>query len=410
MLLEDTEHVSAAGNRLLSFRKFLSRGKIVSSATMFFATALFISAEMSSYGQEQPTWSPRAISAGLAAVEKPTIDEGFGFAPTNVNSEKPSTEAPPGMLWIPGGVFSMGGGSDAASMCAGVDVMADARPIHRVYVDGFWMDATEVTNEQFEKFVTATGYVTIAERQPKAEDFPGAPHEALVPGSLVFDPPSAAVPLNDYRQWWRYQAGANWRRPEGPGSKINDRGNYPVVHVAYADAMAYAKWAGKRLPTEAEFEFAARGGLSGMKYAWGDDLRQHGRWMANIYQGPFPTKDTGDDGFAGIAPVKSFPPNAYGLYDVAGNVWEWCSDWYQAGYYAELKQVAAISRNPGGPPSPDEPAALGQRERVQRGGSFLCTDQYCTRYMVGSRGKGEVDTSSNHVGFRCVVERNPPKT
>jgi formylglycine-generating enzyme required for sulfatase activity len=282
--------------------------------------------------------------------------------------------------------------------------MPDARPVHRVYVDGFWMDKTEVTNDQFEQFVNATGYVTIAEQTPRAEDFPGAPPENLVAGSTVFTPTAGPVPLANHYRWWRYEKGANWRHPLGPQSDIRGKGNYPVVHVAYDDAVAYAKWAGKRLPTEAEWEFAARGGLSGKLYAWGDELKPAGQWRANIFQGTFPVEgqDTGEDGFVGIAPVTQFPPNGYGVYDIAGNVWEWCSDWYRPDYYSILARTRQVVRNPAGPPSSFDPLEPTERKRVHRGGSFLCTDQYCTRYMVGTRGRGEISTGSNHLGFRCV--------
>jgi formylglycine-generating enzyme required for sulfatase activity len=198
--------------------------------------------------------------------------------------------------------------------------------------------------------------------------------------------------------------GANWRHPEGPQSNIKGKADYPVVHIAYPDAVAYAKWAGKRLPTEAEWEFAARGGLSGKTYFWGDQLRPGGKFMANTYQGRFPVKDTGEDGFTGSSPVKSFPPNGYGLYDMAGNVWQWCSDWYRPDYYAQLTAVGGVTRNPQGPGSPFDPSEPSEKKRAQRGGSFLCTDQYCTRYMMGSRGKGEVNTGCNHLGFRCVKD------
>jgi formylglycine-generating enzyme required for sulfatase activity len=281
-------------------------------------------------------------------------------------------------------------------------VTRDAQPIHRVYVDGFWMDKTEVSNEQFKKFVDATSYITIAERTPTKEEFPTAPPENLVAGSTVFTPTAGPVPLDNYYQWWRYQKGANWRHPDGPDTGLKDKEKYPVVHIAYPDAVEYAKWAGKRLPTEAEWEFAARGGLTGKLYAWGNELNPGGKWMANIYQGRFPVKDEGADGFAGIAPVAQFPPNGYGLYDTAGNVWEWCSDWYRPDYFAQLAAFGGVARNPQGPESPFDPAEPTEKKRVHRGGSFLCTDQYCTRYMVGTRGKGEVTTGSNHLGFRCV--------
>jgi formylglycine-generating enzyme required for sulfatase activity len=308
------------------------------------------------------------------------------------------------MVWIPGGEFAMGSEDPRGMICGGPDAMNDARPIHRVYVDGFWMDRTEVTNAQFAEFVRATGYITVAEKTPRAEDYPGAPPENLVAGSVVFKPTSEPVPLDNHYQWWGYVHGANWRHPLGPGSEGEE--NEPAVHIAYQDAEAYAQWAGKRLPTEAEWEFAARGGLDEKLYSWGDELNPDGKWMANIYQGSFPVKDASEDGFGGIAPVGQFPPNGYGLLDMAGNVWEWCSDWYRPDYYAFLAAEGGVAMNPTGPLSPFDPAEPTEKKRVHRGGSFLCTDQYCTRYMVGTRGKGEVTTGSNHLGFRCVKEGN----
>lgn len=326
-----------------------------------------------------------------------------GFGPTIANRESPAGPAPPGMVWIPGGEFSMGCEDPRGCVAGGHDPMPDARPIHRVYVDGFWIDATEVTNEQFERFIQATGYVTVAQRKPSPEEFPTVPSEQLVPGSLVFTQTQGPVSLDNPCPWWRFQPGADWRHPEGPGSDIRNREKYPVVHIAYPDAVAFAAWAGKRLPTEAEWEFAARGGLAGRVYAWGNDLHPDGRFMANTFQGRFPYRDSGDDGFAGIAPVARFHPNAYGLHDVAGNVWEWVSDWYRPDYYARLAETGRIARNPQGPDDSWDPAEPFVKKRVQRGGSFLCTDEYCTRYMVGTRGKGEVNTASNHVGFRCAA-------
>jgi formylglycine-generating enzyme required for sulfatase activity len=323
------------------------------------------------------------------------------FRPTVENATPPPGEAPDGMVWIPGGEFSMGSVDCETSKCS-PDTVADAMPVIRVYVDGFWADKTEVTNAQFAKFVEATGYRTIAEIAPTPEEFPGAPPENLIAGSIVFQPAPAEVKLNEHLQWWRYAAGASWKHPEGAGSHIEDRANHPVVHIAYADAQAYAKWAGKRLPTEAEWEFAARGGLSGKIYAWGDEFQPGGKAMANTWQGKFPVKDEGTDGFAGVAPVGRFPPNAYGLYDVAGNVWEWVSDWYRPNTYAKAVLTDGVARNPQGPESSFDPAEPGAQKRGNRGGSYLCTDQYCTRYMVGTRGKGEVSSGSSHVGFRCV--------
>jgi formylglycine-generating enzyme required for sulfatase activity len=300
---------------------------------------------------------------------------------------------PPGMVWIPGGTFWRGSDNPR---------MRDALPVHQVAVDGFWMDTTAVTNEQFAQFVEATGYVTVAERTPEAKDFPGAPPENLVAGSVVFSPPKGPVPLDNHLRWWNYVKGASWRHPEGPESDLKSREKHPVLQVAWDDAVAYAKWAGKRLPTEAEFEFAARGGLERKRYAWGDDLRPDGKWMANIWQGRFPYENTAEDGYRATAPVGSFPANGYGLYDVAGNVWEWCSDWYRHDYYAKLAAGTQPVRNPQGPNDSFDPSEPGTAKRVMRGGSYLCTDQYCTAYEVGARGKGAPDSGTNHVGFRCV--------
>jgi formylglycine-generating enzyme required for sulfatase activity len=326
------------------------------------------------------------------------------FAPTIERPARPRLPAPDGMVWIPGGEFSMGAADPRGTSQGGPDALADARPIHRARVDGFWMDRTEVTNAQFAAFVRATGYVTIAERTPTAAELPTVPAEDRVAGSAVFAPPDRPLPLTDSNRWWRYVAGASWRHPAGPGSDVAGRDAYPVVHVAYADAAAYAAWAHKRLPTEAEFEFAARGGLAGRQFAWGDDLRPQGRFMANTFQGHFPDRDERGDGWGGIAPVATFPPNRYGLFDIAGNVWEWCSDWYRADYYATLAARGAAV-NPRGPQRPSDsfdPAEPGVPKRVQRGGSFLCSSQFCARYLVGSRGRGEPASSASHVGFRCV--------
>lgn len=326
------------------------------------------------------------------------------FGPTIQNQNPPPGPTPDGMVWIPGGEFSMGANDPPDMDEVGMKATLDARPIHRVYVDGFYMDKTDVTNKEFAEFVKATGYVTVAERIPRREDYPTAPPENLVAGSVVFAPPDHPVPLNDHLQWWTYVPGASWRHPLGPQSDINGKDNNPVVQIAYEDAVAFAKWAGKRLPTEAEWEFAARGGLEGKPFVWGDQFRPNGKWMANTHQGHFPDRDTGDDGYVGIAPVAQFPPNPYGLYDMAGNVWQWTSDWYRPDYYQQLASARGVTRNPQGPDSPFDPSEPMERKKAHRGGSFLCTDQYCSRYIVGTRGKGEITTGTNHLSFRCVRE------
>jgi formylglycine-generating enzyme required for sulfatase activity len=338
-----------------------------------------------------------------------TVDAAMlsGFQPTKENIDRPKDSAPLGMVWIPGGEFSMGSDHRSESLCGLPGITNDAVPIHRVYVDGFWMDATEVTNAQFREFVEATGYVTVAEIKPTAEEFPTAPPENLIAGSTVFRPTNGPVEFDNYLQWWSYVPGADWRHPTGVDSSIDGRDEYPVVQVAYEDAEAYAKWAKKRLPTEAEWEFAARGGKSGQLYAWGNEIKLDGEYQANIYQGRFPVSggDSALDGFAGIAPIQKYPANPYGLFDMGGNVWEWVSDWYRHDYYARLHSTGKVTRNPKGPEDSLDPIEPDQKKRVHRGGSFLCSDLYCTRYMVGTRGKGEVRTASNHCGFRCVKDR-----
>ncbi len=307
----------------------------------------------------------------------------------------PPEPAPPDMVGIPGGEFTMG--CDDPSM-------QDAQPPVRVSVDPFWMDRTEVTNEEFARFVKATGYVTVAEKKPDAKDFPGAPPENLVAGSVCFNPPKGPVPLDNHYVWWTYVHGANWRHPEGPKSNLERRMKHPVVHVAWRDAAAYATWAGKRLPTEAEWEFASRGGREHGKYAWGEELKPGGKWAANIWQGHFPDTNTAEDGYLGTAPVASFGAEGFGLYDMGGNVWEWCADWYRPDTYAQLAAQGGVVSNPKGPAESVDPGEPGVQKRVNRGGSFLCSDQYCSRYVLGSRGKGEPDSGTSNVGFRCVKD------
>jgi formylglycine-generating enzyme len=363
--------------------------------------------QKSAYHQEPLSSAPvpTTVSEGKKPVSnKSELAPNDGFQATNENHGPAPAASVTGMVWIPGGAFSMGANEPPDMDDVGMKATLDARPIHRVYIDGFFMDRTDVTNAQFAKFVKTTGYVTVAERTPRAEDFPGAPSENLVAGSVVFSPPNHPVPLDTQFRWWAYVKGANWRHPAGPDSDLRGRDNFPVVQVAFEDAQAYARWAGKRLPTEAEWEFAARGGQAGKPFVWGDSFRPDGKWMANTFQGHFPNTDRAEDGFQGISPVAHYPPNPYGLYDMAGNVWQWTSDWYRSDYYRQLASMGGIARNPQGPDLPYDPDEPTEKKRVMRGGSFLCTDQYCSRYIVGTRGKGEVSTGTSHLGFRCVKD------
>jgi formylglycine-generating enzyme len=312
----------------------------------------------------------------------------------------PKAGSPPGMVWIPGGEFTMGTDDP--------DVSPYEHPAHRVRVDGFWMDETDVTNAQFRRFVEATGYVTTAEKTPTLEEFvkyakPGQrlpTKEELVAGSVVFTPPDHPVPLDDDRLWQTYVHGANWRHPEGPDSSIEGKDDYPVVHVSWFDAVAYAKWAGKRLPTEAEWEFAARGGLDGKKYVWGDEPFSEEHPQCNNFQGHFPDNNTAKDGYKGTSPVKAFPPNGYGLYDMAGNVWQWCDDWYLPNAYT-LTAGQGVLVNPTGPDHSFDPRQRPP-ERVHRGGSFLCCAGFCLNYRPSARRGCTPDTGASHMGFRCV--------
>jgi sulfatase modifying factor 1 len=320
-------------------------------------------------------------------------------SPQTPHPTSPPGLAPEGMVWIPGGTFTMGDDEGTP----------DESPAHSVTLDGFWMDRTEVTNAQFKKFVDATHYVTVAERTPKREDFRGAvpnvndiPAENLVAGSICFNEHFDRKTLTkDDSLWpyqvWKYVKGANWKHPEGPATGIDDRMQHPVVHVSWDDAVAYCKWVGKRLPTEAEWEYAARGGLKGAIYPWGNELVEKGKWMLNIWQGEFPGSNEVKDGFRTTAPVASFPPNGYGLFDMAGNVWQWCSDFYRPDYYRY-----SPLRNPPGPADSYDPNEPTYVKRVQRGGSFMCSDNYCRGYRVAARMKGTPDSGAYHTGFRCV--------
>ena len=302
--------------------------------------------------------------------------------------------AAPQMVHLPGGRFEMG--------CTGC-TLSDALPLHSVALSAFWLSETPVTNAEYAEFVAQTRYQTVAEIKPSAVELPSVPPDLLVAGSAVFTPPKSKVSLDDALGWWRYVEGASWKHPEGPKSSVDTRPQHPVVHIAYADAVAYCNWAGMRLPTEAEFEYAARGGLKAKKYAWGNQLKPGGHWVANVWQGRFPDYNSRDDHYAGTSPVHAFPANGYGIYDMSGNVWQWTADWYRPDYYQQLSE-AGLVHNPRGPESSFDPRDPGVAKRVQRGGSFLCSDQYCTRYLVGSRGKGAVDSGGSNTGFRCAKD------
>lgn len=375
-----------------------------------FALSVGASGFAAEWGNCCPTGGGRAATI-LAAV----AGEGAPKAQPEESAKPSASETPvsvAGMVWIPGGEFTMGS-TDALAR-------PDEAPTHRVRVDGFWIDVTEVTNAQFRAFAEATGYETVAERPVDWEqlrkqlppDTAKPPAEALQPGSLVYTPPNHPVDLNGYAAWWSWTTGANWRHPSGPDSSIEGMDNYPVVHISFEDAGAYCKWAGKRLPTEAEWEFAARGGLDGKVNAWGDEPVNPAR--ANIWTGDFPHRNTKEDGFERAAPVKSFPPNGYGLHDMAGNVWEWCADLYRPDTYERRVAEAGndkLTINPKGPSksldprNPDAPQSY-----IHRGGSFLCNDSYCASYRPSARMAAPPDTGLQHLGFRCVAdgERRDP--
>ena len=330
-----------------------------------------------------------AMGAFMAASRIDVRSKNPEASPVEHTTAPSKADAPPGMVWIPGGTFIMGAFEPGYN---------EEGPPHEVTVDGFWMDEHEVTNAQFARFVEETGYVTTAERQPEPEDFPGVPPEELKVGSVCFRRPDREVTdKSNFLQWWEYKENANWRQPAGPGSSIKGKEDLPVLHVSWFDATEYAKWSGGRLPTEAAWECAARGKMKSKRYVWGDHKLIDGKWPANTWQGDFPNVNNGDDGFQGLAPVKSFEPNPFGLYDMSGNVWEWCSDWYRPDYYLKSPE-----KNPKGPKDSYDPSEPNIAKRVMKGGSYLCCDSYCTRYRPSARDKNSPDTSTNHVGFRCV--------
>ncbi len=330
---------------------------------------------------------------------------GISYAVSLLWQSRDFFEPPPGMVWIPGGQFTMGTDSELG--------WPEEKPAHQVHVDGFWMDQTEVTNAQFRQFVEATDYKTTAERKPDINSLlaqlpPGTkppPPEKLVPGSMVFTPPNRSVALTNMRGWWQWVPGASWKHPEGPKTNIEGKDDHPVVHVSWHDAMAYARWAGKRLPSEAEWEFAARGGLQNKAYVWGNTAPSDTDIFANLWQGDFPTNNTLKDDFARTSPVKHYRPNSYGLYDMAGNVWEWCHDLYHADLY-RTRAGKELIINPSGPSKSRDPRHPYGPSRAQRGGSFLCHDSYCSRYRPSARHGCPPDTGMSHVGFRCVMTQD----
>ena len=304
--------------------------------------------------------------------------------------------AQPNMVWIPGGTFRMG--SDKH--------YPEEAPAHRISIDGFWIDHTPVTNRQFKEFVRATGHVTFAEMAPDAKNYPGSLPGMIFAGSLVFTPPHRPVDLRNFGEWWTLLKGADWRHPYGPKSNVNHLENHPVVHVTFGDALAYAKWAGKDLPTEAEWEYAARGGLDGAEYAWGDEFTPGGKHQANTWQGNFPHDNRCDDGFTRTSPVMAFPANGYGVHDMIGNVWEWTTDWWSARHEADAAKPCCVPQNPRGGAEdasydPRQPEIKIPR-KVIKGGSHLCAPNYCRRYRPAARHAEPVDTSTSHLGFRCI--------
>lgn len=377
---------------LQSLDRFAS-GIMIKGLILFFITTAYVSCKNKNGKQDDTVHSCMNTTARFVTDSIPAIIEYNGDSSVA------------GMVLIPAGIFSMGGDNEQAD--------ADELPKHTVSVSSFYMDITEVTNAAFKKFIEATGYITTAERKPDWEQMkkdlpPGTPKpadELLQPGSLVFKQTSNAVDLSGYSAWWSWTNGANWRHPQGPGSSIEGKDNYPVVHVSWDDAMAYCKWAGKRLPTESEWEYAARGGLVNTIYPWGNEHVNTGKPRTNSWEGKFPYQNERKDGYTRSAPVRSFEPNGYGLYDMAGNVWEWCSDLYHHEYYHQLAAHTVV--DPRGPNQSFDPAEPYAVKRVLRGGSFLCNDDYCSGYRVARRMKSSPDTSLEHTGFRCVRDVTP---
>lgn len=355
-----------------------------STGRSFTTTAAACLLALAGFGLSACTDAPEEATAPNPAADTQAV-----AIESDSSAQAVTENARDAMLLIEGGRFRMG---------IEHPMMPEAQPVHEVVVASFYLGRTPVTNREFAHFVEETGYVTVAEQPIDAADFPGVDPALLVPGSIVFSPPERAVPLNNELQWWRYVPGASWRHPEGPDSAIDERLDHPVVHIAWADAQAYARWADARLPTEAEWEYAARGGRDGAEFAWGDEMKPAGEHMANTFQGPFPHANSADDGYQATSPVGTYPANGYGLYDMSGNVWEWVSDWFSPTHYRERSAATDPVENPPGAAEGD--AYMGFR--VQKGGSFLCTDEFCSRYRPGARGRGDPASTSNHIGFRIA--------
>ncbi|WP_010581900.1 formylglycine-generating enzyme family protein [Schlesneria paludicola] len=373
---------------------------LIALGAIAFAGAYAVTAyEQKTESKQQPAARKAAALKGSSENVAASVEAPITEAPTS---------APEGMVWIPPGEFTMG--------TSGPSALPNERPAHQVHLNGYWIDAHEVTNAEFQKFVDATGYVTTAEVKPDWEELkktvppgtPKPPDDVLVPGSLVFTAPPTPVPTNDVSKWWTWIPGACWKHPEGPKSSIDNRSEHPVVHISWDDANAYAKWAGKRLPTEAEWECASRGGLVGKRFTWGDEPPKESSKLSNIWQGVFPNQNDQLDGWERTAPVKSYPPNGYGLYDMSGNVWEWCSDWYRADAYAQ-RMAEKVVENPPGPADSWDPGEPDAAKRVIRGGSFLCHITYCESYRTAARRGTTPDTGMSHLGFRCVVPDKKPQ-
>jgi len=362
--------------------------------------------------QAKDTTSIGCVAPKRAILDSKDLDAKFLRSVSEIKEDPNLAKDSYGMVKIPGGVFEMGGDAPDGfeNMPKTALPQGDELPKHPVQVSDFWMDTHEVTNAQFEAFVNATNYITVAERPVDWEELkkqlppgtPKPPEENLLPASVVFSYAPKGASKENLGNWWSLQPEVNWRQPQGPGSSIKGKEDHPVIHVSWYDAQAYAKWSGKRLPTEAEWEYAMRGGLKNAMYPWGNDKTSQGKHNANHLQGEFPYSNTVEDGFERTAPVKSFPPNGYGLYDMAGNVWEWTNDWYSAIYYLKLKEQNEIALDPLGPSTSFEAYGSYEKRKAIRGGSFLCHDDWCSGYRNARRMRNTPDTSMEHVGFRCV--------